>query len=95
MTSSSKNFKRFCVFYPYINQGLVSGSLSVVSDIVAQKFIEDKKELDKTRSCNFFTVGYMTGILLRSWYGFLDVKIKNKKPLNNAVNKVCGKFFVL
>lgn len=88
--SKAKYIKELCDRHPYITQGLVSGVLQVVSDVIAQKQIEKKENLDVKRCFNFLVVGYLTGLLLRSWYGFLEVKIMNPKRLNNALSKVCG-----
>lgn len=89
-----KRVNTICERFPYITQGLVSAVLQVVGDVIAQKVIEEKENIDYKRCANFFFLGYLTGLLLRNWYGVLERRITFTKPFPNALTKVAGKLKV-
>lgn len=84
----------FCDKYPYISQGIVSATLQLAGDVVAQKYIEKKESIDTQRGMNFFGIGFVTGVVLRSWYGFLEKSFQNPKAFVNAVSKVAANQFL-
>lgn len=76
--------------HPYVVQGLVAGSLQVVGDVICQTIIEKKKKVDSTRCCEFFGLGFLTGIVLHKWYRVLDSNFRRPRPFANAVSKVAA-----
>lgn len=88
----SKLKKFLLVFekFLYLSQSVIAGVLQLSGDVIAQKFIEKKPSLDRTRSISFFALGCFTGIVLRKWYGILDHKIKDPRRLKLALKKVAG-----
>lgn len=80
----------FCKNHPYVVQGLVAGSLQVAGDVICQRFIEKKEKLDVTRCCDFFGLGYFTGVVLHKWYRVLDKNFQKPRPFANAVSKVAA-----
>lgn len=84
--SLNKIFLRF----PFISQGIVSSVLEVTTDIVTQKFIEKKEKLDHKRVFVSMFMGYLGGLALRKWFGFLHETFRHPKPFANAVGKLTG-----
>lgn len=82
-------FERF----PYTTQSLIAGVLQVAGDVIAQKFVEKKRNIDKRRCMNALILGCFTGIVLRKWYGIMIKRFRNPQPVVNAVSKVAGKIF--
>jgi hypothetical protein len=76
--------------FPFTSQGFFSGVLQVTGDVISQKFIEKKKNLDYSRCFNFMIIGFGTGLVMQKWYSILENKFASPQPLKNAIQKVLG-----
>jgi len=66
-----------------------AGALMGVGDLISQKFVEKKKQIDLKRTFRFALVGFViVGPVLRTWYGFLERRIVLSAPALTAVAKV-------
>ncbi|KAG5682287.1 hypothetical protein PVAND_011647 [Polypedilum vanderplanki] len=74
--------------YPYLAQGIQTAVLMSTGDIIAQKVVEKKASIDYKRNGNFLLIGFVGGLGLRKWYGFLSNSIKGNNKAIIAVKKV-------
>lgn len=69
---------------------MVAGSLQVAGDVICQTLVEKKKKLDLPRCCQFFGLGFLTGVVLHKWYLVLDQNFKRPRRFASAVSKVAA-----
>ncbi|XP_070500048.1 mitochondrial inner membrane protein Mpv17 [Chironomus tepperi] len=83
-----RTYQRNVAKYPYTFQGVQSSILMATGDYIAQKFVENKKELDYKRSANFLLIGFCGGLGLRKWYGALNSTFQGSNKTVCTIKKV-------
>ena len=82
-------YQRLLTSYPILMQSVQSGLLMGTGDVIAQKYVEKKYDLDLVRTIKFGSIGFFIGGPgLRAWYGILDKAVKGKTKSIVTLKKV-------
>lgn len=61
-------YKKSLCKYPLLTQSIQTGTLMAAGDIIAQKFLEKKCEIDYLRTAQFYSLGVLTVVSTYNLY---------------------------